>query len=124
MPVLTSGFEVRLRDGDREHVVHVAGGRVAICGSQADSRLPAATLVSAPLKAADAVRAALALRLKIDPARVRIVSTRPARSNADPCSTARSKPSGAAFVVEAKAQSRTFRYYTDAAVTVSCEPPA
>jgi hypothetical protein len=122
--VLTSGYKVTLRAADREHVVHVAGTHVVICSSQGESKLAPAALISGSLKASDAVRAALAARLRIDPARVRIVSTRPARSDSRPCAAAPSEPSGAAFVVDAQAETQTFRYYTDDAVTVSCEEPA
>lgn len=122
--VLTSGYKVTLRDADREHVVHVAGGRAVICGPQADSKLSPATLISASLKAGDAVRTALGARLGIEPARVRIVSTRPARSDSRPCAAAPSEPSGSAFIVDAQAETRTFRYYTDDAVTVRCDDPS
>jgi len=123
-PVLTSGYKVRLRDVEREHVVHVAGGHAVICSSQAAPKLSPATLISASLKAAEAVRTALGGRLRIEPARVRIVSTRPARSDSRPCAAASSAPSGAAFIVEAEAEAQTFRYYTDAAMTASCDDPA
>ena len=122
--VLTSGYKVTLRDGDREHVVHVAGTHVVFCSSQAESKLAPAALISGSLKAGDAVRAALAARLKIDADRVRIVSTRPARSDSRPCTAAPSEPRGAAFIVDAQVETHTYRYYTDDAVTVSCEEPA
>ena len=122
--VLTSGYKVTLRAADREHAVHVAGTHVVICGSQGISKLAPAALISGSLKAGDAVRSALAARLKIDADRVRIVSTRPARSDSRPCTAAPSEPSGAAFIVDAKVETHTYRYYTDDAVTVSCEEPA
>jgi hypothetical protein len=122
--VLTPGYKVTLRDADREHVVHVAGSYAVICGSQGESKLSPATLISASLKAGDAVRAAIAARLSVEPARVRIVSTRPARSDSRPCPAAPQEPSGTAFIVDAQAETRTFRYYTDDAVTVSCDEPS
>ena len=122
--VLTSGYKVTLRAAEREHAVHVAGTHVVICGSQGDSKLAPAALISGSLKAGDAVRAALAARLKIDADRVRIVSTRPARSDSRPCTAAPSEPSGVAFIVDAQVETHTYRYYTDDAVTVSCEEPA
>jgi hypothetical protein len=122
--VLTSGYKVRLRDGDREHEVHVAAGQAVICGSRAESKLPSATLISGSLKAGDAVRAAVAARMRIESARVRIISTRPARSDSRPCPAAPPEPTGAAFIVDAQAETQTFRYYTDDAVTVSCDEPA
>ena len=123
-PVLTPGYKVTLREGNREHVVHVARTHAVICGSPGESKLAPAALISGSLKAGDAVRAALAARLKIDADRVRIVSTRPARSDSRPCAAAPSVPSGPAFIVDAQAETHTFRYYTDDAVTVSCEEPA
>jgi hypothetical protein len=122
--VLTPGYKVTLRDDNREHVVHVARTHVVICSSPADSKLAPAALISGSLKAGDAVRAALAARLKIDPGRVRIVSTRPARSDSRPCAAAPAEPAGAAFIVDAQVETHTFRYYTDDAVTVSCEDTA
>jgi hypothetical protein len=122
--VLTSGYKVTLRDGDREHVVHVAGTHVVFCSSQTESKLAPAALISGSLKAGEAVRSALGARLKIDPGRVRIVSTRPARSDSRPCAAAPSEPTGAAFIVDAQAETQTFRYYTDDAVTVSCDESA
>src|SRR5712691_7532050 len=102
-PVLTPGYKVTLREGNREHVVHVARTHVVICGSHGDSKLAPAALISSSLKAGDAVRAALAARLKIVADRVRIVSTRPARSDSRPCTAAPSVPSGPAFIVDAQA---------------------
>jgi hypothetical protein len=122
-PVMTSGYKVRLRDVEREHVVHVAGSHAVICSSQADLKLSPATLVSASLKAADAVRAEIGERLRIEPARVRIVSTRLARSDSRPCAAVVSPPSGAAFIVEAEAEAQVFRYFTDASMTISCDDP-
>ena len=123
-PVLTSGFNVRLRDGEREHAVHVAGGRAVVCGSQPDPKLSSAAMVSASMKAARSVRAALAARLQVEPAKVFIASTRPAGSGSRPCAAAPSTTTGAAFVVEARADARTYNYYADDAVTVSCDKPA
>jgi hypothetical protein len=117
-PVISSGYEVTLRDADREHVVHVAGGRAVICGSQSDPKQPPAAMVSASLKAANAVRAALSARLGIEPARIRILSTRPLRST--PCPAAPASPNGAALIVEAEAAAQTFRYYADDAEVRNC----
>jgi len=122
--VLTPGYKVTLREADRDHVVHVARTHVVICGSQGNSKLAPAALISGSLKAGDAVRSALAARLKIDADRVRIVSARPARSDSRPCAAAPSEPTGAAFIVDARVETHTYRYYTDDAVTVSCEEPA
>jgi hypothetical protein len=123
-PVLSEGYDVRLRDAEREHRVHVAGGRAVICGTEDDPKLSPAPLISDTLKAADSVRAALAKRLGIPPARVRIVSTRPARSASPPCAAAPEEPKGAAFVVEAEANSQAFRYYADQARVVNCDDAA
>ena len=120
-PVLTPGYKVTLREGDREHVVHVARTHAVICGSQPNSKLAPASLISGSLKAGDAVRTALATRLKIDPGRVHIVSTRPARADSRPCAAAPAEPTGTGFIVEAQAETHNFRYYTDDAVTVSCD---
>jgi hypothetical protein len=122
--VLTSGYKVTLRDAGREHVVHVAGTQAVICGSQTDSKLSPASVIAASLKAGDAVRAALAARLGMDASRVRVISTRPAKSDARPCAAAPPEPAGSAFIVDAQADARTYRYYTDDAVTVSCDDPA
>ena len=122
--VLTPGYKVTLREAERDHVVHVAGSHAVICGSQADSKLSPASLISASLKAGDAVRAAIAARVGVEPARVRIVSTRPAKSDSRPCPAAPHEPTGSAFIVDAQAETRTFRYYTDDAVTVSCDEPS
>ena len=118
-PALVSGYVVTLRDEDRDHVVHVARGRAVICGSRSDPKLSPAPAVSAALKAADAVRKTLAVRLRIEPAAVRIVSTRPWRA-ATPCSAAPAQPKGAAFIVEARASAQAFRYYSDDALVASC----
>ena len=119
-PAFVSGYEVKLRDGERDHIVHVAGGRAVICSSQSETKLSPALLVSATLKAAAAVRTALAAHLGIEPARIRIVSTRPSRS-APPCAASPAEPKGAAFIVEAEAAARTFRYYADDARALNCD---
>jgi hypothetical protein len=123
-PVLTSGYDVRLRDGDREHEVHVAAGRAIVCRSQPDARLASAGYLAASLKAAEAVRQALAKRLGVEASHVRIVSTLPAQSDARPCGARPAKPRGVAYLVEARVETRPFRYYTDDAVTVGCDEPA
>jgi hypothetical protein len=120
-PVLRSGYRVRLQDSEREHIVHVAGGNAVICSSQADPKLSPKPIISASLDAADRVRTVLAARLGIEPTRVRIVSTRPARSDSRPCSGAPTESAGTAHIVDAVAEAQTFRYYTDDAVTVMCE---
>jgi hypothetical protein len=120
-PVLTAGYQVRLRDSEREHTVHVAGGRAVVCSSKADARLSSAPFVAASIKAGDAVRAALAKTLGIDPSQVRVVSTRPARSASSNCLSAPQAPNGTAYLVEAEADGRKFLYYADDAVTVSCQ---
>lgn len=122
-PVVTSGFKVTLRTTEREYDVHVAGGRAVICGSRAEARLSSASLVAASLKAADAVRVAVARRFEIDPSQVSIAATRPAASGADACPAAPPKPSGVAFVVEGETQGKPFRYYTDDSVTIDCTTP-
>ena len=119
-PALASGYEVKLRDAEREHVVHVAGGRAIICGSQSDSKPSPTPMISASLKAAAAVRTALAARLGIEPARVRIVSTRSFRSS-PPCAGAPDPPNSAALIVAAEAAAQTFRYYADDARVAHCE---
>jgi hypothetical protein len=118
-PVVTPGFKVTLRAAEREYTVHVAGARAVICGSQVDARLSSAPFAAAALKAADAVRSAVAARLGIDPARVSIASARPARPDAV-CAAAPLKPGGAPFVVEGEVEGKPFRYYTDDSVTVDC----
>jgi hypothetical protein len=119
-PVLTSGYEVKLLEADREHVVHVAGGRAVICGTPFESKQPPLSKISGSLQAAAAVRTALAARLGIEPARVRIVSTRPFRSASAQCPAAPSARKGTALVVEAVADAQTFRYYADDAQVLSC----
>ena len=52
-PVLTRGFDVRLRHAEREHTVHVAGGRAVVCSSLPDAKLSPAPVVAASLKAGD-----------------------------------------------------------------------
>jgi hypothetical protein len=123
-PSLTSGYEVKLRDAEQMHVVHVAGGRAVLCGVQTDARLPAATMVGPTLKAAQAVRAALAARLDLDPSNVQIPSTRPFRGATSQCPSAPRKQSGAALIVDAEANGQSFRYYFDEAVVVSCDETA
>ena len=120
LPLLTSGYEVKLRDAAREHVVHVAGTRAVVCGSQPDPKQPPTSLVAGTLKAADAVRIALAARLGIEPARVRILSTRPFRSTT-PCLAAPAASKGGALLVEAAAAEQTFRYYADDTQVLNCE---
>jgi hypothetical protein len=117
-PLLVSGYEVRLRDAEREHVIHVAGSRAVICRSESDPKQPPVSMVSASIKAANAVRAALAARLGIEPASIRILSTRPRRST--PCPAAPAAPQGAALIVEAEAAAQTFLYYADDAAVVNC----
>jgi len=122
--VLTSGYKVRLQvanQPDQTYVVHVAGSRAVVCGSQTDSKLSPAPLIAASLKAADAVRAALAARLGIESQKVRILSARPSRSDLPRCAAAPSKAIGAAFIVEAEAEGRTFRYYSDDSATMGCD---
>ena len=122
--VVTSGYKVTLRHEEKPHAVHVAGGQAIVCSAQSDAKISSAPLVSSSLKARDAVRAALGARLNIDPARVRIVSARPIRSNSRPCAEMPARPTGLAFVVEAEAEGQTFRYYADDAVAGSCDDPA
>lgn len=119
-PALTAGYAVTLREGAREHVVHVAGGRAIVCGSQADRRLRPEALIAAPLKAADAVRRALAARLGIEPAAVRVTSTRPFRSP-PPCPAAPTPAEPGPLLVEAEAAAQSFRYYADDKRVVSCD---
>jgi hypothetical protein len=118
-PAITSGFKVTLRGDDREHVVHVAGGRGVVCASKGDARLGPGALVDSSMSAGDAVRAELARERKIAPEAVRIISVRPAR-RADPCMPA--TPAGAAFIVEARIDGKTRRYYKDDAAVRPCEP--
>jgi hypothetical protein len=121
--VLTSGYEVTLRGAQLDHVVHVAGGRAVVCESKETPKISPIPLISASLKAAEATRAALSARLKVAPATVRIVSTRPATATArESCSAAPGAPTGAAFLVEARARGRVYRYYSDSAATLSCDP--
>jgi hypothetical protein len=122
-PRVVRGFRVRLREDERgrEHDVHVAGSRAIVCASHDDARPSATALMGAPLKAREAVRAALAVRLGIDPAGVRVVSMRPAAAGSRDCAAAPAARDGAAFLVDAEAQARSFRYYVDAAVVVDCE---
>jgi hypothetical protein len=119
-PALASGYEVTLRNADREHVVHVAGARAVICGTQPASKRPAEAIIAGSLKAADAVRAAVAARLGIEPAQVRIVSTRPFRPSA-PCPAAPAAPKSGALIVEAEAAEQTFRFYTDDSQILNCD---
>jgi hypothetical protein len=119
-PALVSGYEVRLRNADREHVVHVAGTRAVICGSQPDSKRPPDAMIAGSLKAADAVRTAVAARLGIEPAQVRIISTRPFRPSA-PCPAAPAPPKSGALIVEAQAAEQTFRFYTDDSQILNCD---
>jgi len=118
-PALESGFKVTLRDGDREHVVHVAGGRGVTCTSRSDARLEPDALLQPSMSAGDAVRAELARTHKVPPANIRITSVRPAR-RADPCMP--QAPTGAAFIVEARIDGKTRRYYKDDAAIRPCDP--
>jgi hypothetical protein len=120
-PALTSGYEVKVRNANREHVVHVSGGRAVICSAQSEPKPPPAAAISTSLKAADAVRKALAARLGIEPARVRIVSTRPFRSSSISCPALTAPPQGAASIVEAEASSQAFRYYVGDTQVISCD---
>ncbi len=119
-PALVSGYEVTLRNAERQHIVHVAGTRAVVCGAQADSKRPTSAMIVGSLKAADAVRTAVAARLGIEPARVRITSTRPFRPSA-PCPAAPASSKGGALIVEAEASSQTFRYYADDSQVVNCD---
>ena len=38
-PVMTSGYKVRVRDLEREHVVHVGSGHAVICSSEVDPKI-------------------------------------------------------------------------------------
>jgi hypothetical protein len=120
LPVLTSGYDVRLSDMTREHVVHVAGTRAVVCGTQSDQKEAPVSMISGSLKAADAVRTALAARLGIEPTRIRIVSTRPYRSTT-PCPAAPAAPKTGALIVEANAATQTFLYYADDTQALSCD---
>jgi hypothetical protein len=119
-PALVSGYEVKLRNAGREHAVHVAGARAVICGAQSDSKRASTAALSGSLKAADAVRTAVAARLGIEPARVRITSTRPFRPSA-PCRAAPASPKSGALIVEAEAAAQTFYYYADDIQVLNCE---
>ena len=119
-PALVSGYEVTLRNGNRQHVVHVAGTRAVICSAQADSKRPTSAMIAGSLKAADAVRTAVAARLKIEPGGVRITGTRPFRPSAL-CPAAPASPKDSALIVEAAAGSQTFRYYADDVQVVNCD---
>jgi hypothetical protein len=119
-PTLLSGYEVKLRGPEREHVVHVAGGRAIVCDARPDPKEPPAAVVAGSMKAANAVRSALAARLGIQPAAVRIVSTRPYRASTR-CQGAPAAAKGPALIVEAEASAQTFRYYSDDTVTRSCD---
>ena len=119
--MLTSGYEVRLRGSDREHVVHVGGGRAVVCDSREETKVSSTPMLSASLKAAEATKTALSTRLEIRPTNVRVVSTRPATaSTRESCVAAPATAVGPAFIVEARANGTTYRYYSDAVVTVSC----
>jgi hypothetical protein len=122
-PVMTSGYAVTLSDGVKEHTVHVAGERAVICSNADAAKVQSGVTVSSPRKAADAVRAAIAARLKIPATRVEVSSTRPAPLATPPCAAAPPEPTGAAFVIEARASGQMFRYYTDEAVTIDCGGP-
>lgn len=122
-PALASGYVVKLREAEREHVVHVAGGRAVVCGAQSELRLPSTTLLSGSLKAADAVRRALAARLEVEPERIRIVSVRPARPTRA-CAAAPSGSKGVAFIVDAESPVQSFRYYADDVIVVNCDESA
>jgi hypothetical protein len=130
-PALSSGYVLILRDGEREHVVHVGGGRAVICNSKPDPKPPAFSAISASLKAADAVRTAVAARLGIERSAVRIASTRPVASGTgsgrsssgslSSCPAAPVPPNSGALIVEAEAAAQTFRYYADGAQVVNCD---
>jgi hypothetical protein len=120
-PSLSSGHEVKLRSGEQIYVVHVSAGRAVVCGAHGDTKVPATALLSPTLKARDAVVHALATRLEIDRDRVRVRSTRPARTASPPCAAAPKMETGAAFIVDAQANGKPFRYYADDVAVVSCE---
>ncbi len=117
-PALTSGFKVTLRESDREHVVHVAGGRGIVCATQAETRLPVTPRIESSLEAGNAVRAAISKNLGVPLDRVRIRSVKPARSG-DACVP--HSPSANAFIVDARVGTRVLRYYRDAAGVRACE---
>jgi hypothetical protein len=118
-PVMTSGFKVTLRESDRDHVVHVAGGRAIVCTSQADARLPAAPRVTSSLTAGEAVRSHVSRTLEIPESRIRILSVKPARPG-DSCVPA--APAGSASLVEVRVDAKTLRYYRDDTVIRPCDP--
>lgn len=117
-PALESGFKVTLREDDREHVVHVSGGRGVTCTSRSDARLGPDAILQSSMGAGDAVRTELARVHKIPAATIRITSVRPAR-RADPCMP--QAPTGAAFIVEARIDGKMRRYYKDDATLKPCE---
>jgi hypothetical protein len=116
--VLTSGFKITLRESDREHTVHVAGGRALLCGTQPDARLSPAPRMASAIAAGNAVRTHISRTMRIPESRIRVVSVKAARRG-DACVPA--TVAGAGSIVETRVDGKTVRYYRDDAVITACD---
>jgi hypothetical protein len=122
LPHLIVGYRVLLDEGERRHVVHVGGGRAVICaGTDATAKVSTQAVLVAAAGAADVVRAALATRLGVPAADVRIDSVRPARSAAVSCPAMSGVATAAGHIVEARAAGTAYRYYAAEGVATSCD---
>src|SRR5687768_9579337 len=122
LPRLIAGYRVLLEEGERRHVVHVGGGRAVMCGgADGTAKVSTRTGLVPAAAAADAVRAALATRLGIPEAEVRIDSVRPARTAAAPCLAIPAVASAAGHIVDARAAGTAYRYYAGEGVATSCD---
>jgi hypothetical protein len=123
-PVVIAGHRVGLVHDGREYDVHVGAGRALVCGTLvADPKVSTEAVLGPAKRASDKVRDAVAARARVPSSAVRVDRSRPFRAGTTSCPGAPREARGPAFIVEARAADASFVYYTDDAVTVSCDAP-
>jgi hypothetical protein len=128
--VVTPGYRINLRVGQKRHAVHVAGDRAILCpdsAAEASSRAPAG-----PSAGADSVfrraRRDLVARLGVPEAQVKTRSVKtttwPDTSLGCPVAGRTYEPTPTkGFVIELQHGGRIYRYHTDATRFVACDKP-
>jgi hypothetical protein len=122
--VITPGFRVRLRAGDKSYEIHVGGGRARMCpelsGPGGDSYVASAARLAAE------ARRDLAQRLKVSEQKIEVAFARPTTwPDADlGCHRAGAKVAPVetkGFLIELAHEGRTYRYHTDMSHVRFCE---